>query len=52
MRRNITNIRAWRHERKMSMAPLKEEIVMKVYHPRHVERWLETGGWNLVDMMF
>ena len=52
MRRNITNIRAWRHERKMSMAPLKEEIVMKVYHPRHVERWLETGGWKLVDMMF
>jgi hypothetical protein len=30
---------------------LKREIVENVYHPRNVERWLETGGWELLEMM-
>jgi len=52
MRDNLATLKQWKYSRKMSMAPLKEEIVAKVYHPRHVERWLETGGWPLMDMMF
>jgi hypothetical protein len=51
MRDNLATLKQWKYSRKMSMAPLKEEIVAKVYHPRHVERWLETGGWDLFDMM-
>ena len=30
---------------------LKREIVEVVYHPRNVEKWLETGGWELLEMM-
>lgn len=41
-----------RHRMKHSLAPIKEEIVASVYHPRHVARWLETGGWEMLDMMF
>jgi len=52
MRENLSTLKQWKHERKMSMAPLKEEIVARVYHPIYVERWLETGGWPLFDMMF
>lgn len=32
--------------------PIKEQLVAWVYHPRNVENWLNTGGWDLVDMMF
>ena len=41
-----------KYKRKMSFAPIKERIVAAVYHPRHVERWLDTGGWPLFNMMF
>lgn len=37
--------------RKKKGDDLKREIVEKVYHPRNVERWLETGGWELWEMM-
>lgn len=30
----------------------KEELVMKVFHPTQVERWLEEGGFELLEMMF
>lgn len=30
----------------------KEELVMKVFHPNRVEKWLEEGGFELLDMMF
>ena len=29
----------------------KEGIAMRVYHPRNVERWLDTGGWDLIAMI-
>ena len=41
-----------RRERKEEFDDLKREIVENVYHPRNVERWLNTGGWDLLDMMF
>lgn len=31
---------------------LKEEIVMNVFHPKNVARWLEQGGDDLLFMMF
>lgn len=31
---------------------LKEEIVMKVFHPKNVWRWLNEGGDELLEMMF
>lgn len=30
----------------------KEELVMKVFHPTKVSRWLDEGGFELLDMMF
>lgn len=30
----------------------KEELVMKVFHPTKVEKWLEQGGFELLEMMF
>ncbi len=30
----------------------KEELVMKVFHPTKVEKWLTEGGFELLDMMF
>lgn len=41
-----------RQGRKEESDELKREIVENVYHPRNVERWLNTGGWDLLDMMF
>jgi hypothetical protein len=46
------NARQLRQDKKTAMDPIKEEIVAAVYHPRHVERWLEIGGHELLDMMF
>jgi hypothetical protein len=40
-----------RQERKEKGDDLKREIVENVYHPRNVERWLNTGGWELWEMM-
>jgi hypothetical protein len=37
------------HKERMSM--YKEGLVMAVWHPKNMERWLELGGWPLVDMM-
>jgi hypothetical protein len=31
---------------------LKEEIMMKAYHPSRVEKWLDIGGFDLLEMMF
>jgi hypothetical protein len=31
---------------------LKEELMMKVYHPSRVEKWLDIGGFDLLEMMF
>ena len=51
--------RQWEEEEKLSKKRtqyrtkrLKEEIVAKAFHPKRVERWLEEGGWELVNMMF
>ncbi len=44
--------RQLRLTKKTTMDPMKEEIVAAVYHPRNVERWLEEGGHELLDMMF
>jgi hypothetical protein len=30
----------------------KEELVMKVFHPTKVSRWLDEGGFELLEMMF
>lgn len=30
----------------------KEELVMKVFHPSRVEKWLEEGGFELLEMLF
>ncbi len=30
----------------------KEELVAKVFHPSRVEKWLEEGGFELLEMMF
>ncbi len=43
--------RTIRQSRKQKGDDLKREIVENVYHPRNVERWLETGGWDLLEMM-
>jgi hypothetical protein len=40
-----------RRELKEDFDEFKREIVEIVYHPRNVERWLETGGWDLWEMM-
>jgi hypothetical protein len=40
-----------RQIRKEQGDDLKREIVENVYHPRNVERWLNTGGWELWEMM-
>lgn len=40
-----------RQQLKEEADDLKREIVENVYHPRNVERWLETGGWELLEMM-
>lgn len=41
-----------RRAKRVAMDPLKEGIVAAVYHPRNVQRWLDAGGWPLLDMMF
>lgn len=46
------NARQLRLAKKAAIDPIKEEIVAAVYHPRNVERWLEEGGHELLDMMF
>lgn len=38
--------------KKASMDPLKEELVAKVFHPKNVARWLDVGGFELLEMMF
>lgn len=40
----------WRARRRM--AKLKERLVATVFHPSKVEKWLEIGGHELLDMMF
>ena len=30
----------------------KEELVAKAFHPTRVERWLNEGGFDLIEMMF
>ena len=30
---------------------IHEELVAAVWHPRKVEHWLSTGGWQLVAMI-
>jgi len=39
-------------EKRNRMNIHKEGIVMNVYHPKNVERWLNEGGYELLDMMF
>lgn len=41
-----------KQRRKQQMDETKREIVEHVYHPRYVEKWLEQGGFELVEMMF
>lgn len=38
--------------KKDAIDPLKEELVANVFHPRRVEKWLNEGGFELLDMMF
>lgn len=37
--------------RKAAFAPLKEDLMAAVWHPKRVEAWLEVGGHELLDMM-
>lgn len=37
----------YHHTRRM-----KERLVATVFHPSRVEKWLESGGYDLLDMMF
>jgi hypothetical protein len=37
------------HERCLA---LKEEIVMKAFHPSNVKKWLDKGGHTCLEMMF
>lgn len=52
----VNNVRTKRQDVKALhhkyVETFKEELVMKVFHPRKVERWLEEGGFELLDMMF
>lgn len=41
-----------RQAKRVTLDPIKEQLVAKVYHPKNVERWLNEGGWELLDMMF
>ena len=41
-----------RKEWKKEGDDLKRELAEVVFHPRNVERWLETGGWELLEMMY
>jgi hypothetical protein len=41
-----------RQAKKVRLDPIKEQLVANVYHPKKVERWLNEGGWELLDMMF
>lgn len=41
-----------RQAKRVTLDPIKEELVAKVYHPKNVEHWLNEGGWELLDMMF
>lgn len=43
---------ALKTEKRARMMVHKEGIVKTVFHPDKVERWLEEGGEELVDMMF
>lgn len=43
---------ALKAQKRARMMPHKEGIVKTVFHPDKVERWLEEGGEELVDMMF
>jgi Leucine-rich repeat (LRR) protein len=31
---------------------MKESLVAKVFHPSNVEKWLEIGGFDIIEMMF
>ena len=45
---------AWRHFWRLSShmkAGLKEEIIAAAWHPRRLEKWLEAGGWDLVESL-
>lgn len=41
-----------RQAKKVRLDPIKEQLVATVFHPKNVERWLNEGGWELLDMMF
>jgi len=43
--------RAEKRRLKAQADQIKEEMISKVWHPKNVERWLELGGWDLVEMM-
>jgi len=43
------DVKAFHHQ---YVENFKEELVMKVFHPNRVEKWLEEGGFELLDMMF
>lgn len=34
---------------KARMAPIKEELMAAVWHPRRVERWLAESGWDMLE---
>ncbi len=36
---------------KERMDLIKEELMAAVWHPRRVERWLEEGGWDMIEHM-
>ena len=41
----------WRKEQRERLWPLKEHIAEFVWHPTHVARWLDIGGWRLVNQI-
>lgn len=41
------------HQKKMKgrIQPFKEELIAAAWHPKRVERWLEMGGFELLDAL-
>lgn len=43
--------RAEKQIQKLKISHIKEQLMMVCWHPIRVEKWLTTGGWELLEMM-
>ena len=43
--------RAEKQIQKIVMSEIKEQLMMVCWHPIRIEKWLRTGGWELLEMM-